>query len=290
MRLSSLAGTCALLTAACGGGGGGGTDAPVVATIALSPGVIDTLFSRGLTVRLIVQAKDAGGNIIGNPSLSFSSGNQGIATVSPAGVITAQGTGKTTITVASGSASQSVEVVVRRKVASITVTPSTRTMAPSQTQLLTVRAFDGLNNEITGAATPTFGSSSDASATVDASGTVTAVAIGSATITATVTTVDGTRTATSVITVNIQTFPNTADVTISNNSFTPSTVEIALNGSVTWNNTANASHNVTFATLAGHDIPTHIAGSNTRTFATAGAFAYECTIHGSAMSGTIIVH
>jgi plastocyanin len=290
MRLSRAAVTLVFLAAACGGGGGGGgTDAPVVATLALSPGAIDTLFSRGLTVQLIVQAKDGGGNVINNPALSFSSGNQGVATVTQAGLITAQGTGKTNITVASGSASQSVEVVVRRKVASITVTPATRTLAPNQTQTLTVRALDALGTEVAGAATPTFESNNTAAATVDGGGTVTAVAVGSATITVRVTTVDGTRTATSVITVGTQTFPSAETVTLGGSSFSPQTVDIAVNGTVTWTNSSGIEHNVTFLAPSITDIPNHLSGSNSRTFNTVGSFGYDCTIH-AGMSGTVIVH
>ena len=290
MRVSPAVVLCAFLATACGGGGGGGTDAPVVATLAVSPGVIDTLFSRGLTVQLIVQAKDGAGNVISNPSLSFSSGSQTIATVTQGGLITAQETGKTNITVASGSVSKSVEVVVRRRVASITVTPATRTLAPNQTQALTVVALDAQANPISAAPAPTFSSSNTAAATVDGAGMVRAVAAGSATITASMVTVDGTRTATSAITVNTQSFPNSAAVTIGNNFFDPASVDITVNGTVSWTNTSGQLHNVTFATLAANNIPNHSTGSNTKTFSTAGTFAYECTIHGSAMSGTVIVH
>ena len=290
MRLSRAAVICAFLAVACGGGGGdGGTDPPVVATLALSPGVIDTLFSRGLTVQLIVQAKDGGGNVISNPALSFSSGSATIATVSQTGLITAQGTGKTNITVASGSVSKSVEVVVRRKVASITVTPATRTLSPNQTQVLTVVALDALSNPITGAPTPTFGSSNTAVATVDGVGTVTAVDVGTATITATVVTVDGTRTATSEITVSVQTFPTTATVTLGLSSFSPQTVDIAVNGTVTWNNTSAQLHNVMFAAATIADILDHTSGSNARTFSAVGTFGYEC-LHHTGMTGTVIVH
>src|SRR5688572_14689999 len=230
MRLSHVVVISAFAVAACGGGGNGGTDPPVVATLAVSPGVIDTLFSRGTTVQLNVQAKDAGGNVVSNPALGFTSGNQTVATVSTAGLITAQGTGKTNITVASGAVSQAVEVVVRRKVMSITVTPTTRSLTPNATQALTVRAFDALNNEITGGVTPTFSSSNTAVATVNGSGMVTAVAVGTATVTATAVTVDGTRTATSEITVAVQNIPNQANVILSAASFEPETVEITAGG------------------------------------------------------------
>ena len=289
MRPSRAVVICAFLGAACGGGGGNGTEPRVVATLAVSPGVPDSLFSRGATVQLSVQAKDAGGNVITNPSLLFTSGNQVIATVSNAGLVTAQSNGKTNITVAAGAVSKSVEVVVRRKVASIAVTPATRTLAPNATQDLTVRALDALNNEITGAGTPTFESSNDAAATVAANGRVTAVANGTATITVTLVTVDGTRTATSVITVATQTFPGTATVTLGATTFSPQTVDIAVNGTVTWNNTSSTLHNVTFGSGSVNNIPDHMSGSNARTFTSVGTFDYVCTLH-AGMNGSVIVH
>ena len=290
MRSSHAVVLCALLASGCGGGGGGGTDAPVVTSLAVSPGVPDTLFSRGATVQLSVQAKDGGGNVIGNPPLSFTSGNTGIASVSTSGLITAQGNGKTDVAVTSGSVSKSVEVVVRRKVASITVTPATRALAPGQTQVLVVRAFDALNAEITGAVTPTFTSGNTSAATVNGTGTVTAVAIGTAIITATAVTVDGTRTATSEITVGIQNFPAAADVILRAASFDPDAVDIAAGGSVTWtNNSGGTLHNVTFATISANNIQAHTSGSSTRTFANPGNYAYQCTLH-AGMTGTVVVH
>ena len=289
MRLSRavVIGACAL--AGCGGGGGG-TESPVVATLDLSPAQIDTLFSRGVTVQLTTQAKDAGGNVISRPSLTYSTGNQGIATVSSSGLVTAQGNGKTNITVASGTVNDAVEVVVRRKIMSITVTPGTHTLAPAQTQLLTVQALDANSTVVGGAPAATFASSNDAAATVNGSGMVTAVAIGTTTVTATMVTVDGTRTATSTITVATQSFPSAAAVTIGNNFFNPASVDITVGGTVTWNNTSQTSHDVTFATLTANNIPAHTSGTNARTFNSAGTFQYQCSIHGAIMSGTVIVH
>jgi plastocyanin len=279
---------CAVVATACGGGGGG-TESPVVASLAISPGVIDSLFSRGLTVQLSVQAKDAAGNVINNAPLSFNSSSQSVATVSTSGLITAQGDGKANITVTSGTASKAVEVNVRRKVNSITVTPATRTVAPAGTQALVVRAFDAQNNEIASAGTPTFVSSNNAAATVNGAGVVTAVAAGTSTITATLVTVDGTRTATSVITVGAVTFPNTAAVTLGASSFDPNSVDIAQGGSVTWTNSSGQLHNIMFAAASIADVNDHSSGSNTRTFTSAGTFSYQCNIH-AGMTGSVIVH
>ena len=290
MRLSRAVVIGAFVGVGCGGGGGGGTDAPVVATLNISPAQIDSLFSRGLTVQLTTQAKDAAGNVINNPSLTYSSGNQAVATVSSSGLVTAQGNGKTNITVASGPVTDAVEVVVRRKIMSITVTPGTRTLAPAQTQVLTVQAHDASGSVVTGAPAATFASSNDAAATVDGGGTVTAVANGTATITATMVTVDGTRTATSTITVsNAPTFPNTATVTLGPSSFSPQSVDIAVNGTVTWNNTSGVIHNVNFAAGSISDIGDHSSGSTARTFGSVGTFDYQCTLH-AGMTGTVVVH
>jgi plastocyanin len=76
-------------------------------------------------------------------------------------------------------------------------------------------------------------------------------------------------------------------------SFSPDSVRIATNGSVTWDFSAgaNAPHNVTFATPAqviGGDIPNTTSGPVERTFPTAGRFDYQCTRH-SGMNGVVVV-
>ncbi len=81
----------------------------------------------------------------------------------------------------------------------------------------------------------------------------------------------------------------TAAVTLGLSSFSPSHVAVFTNGVVTWNNTAGVTHNVTFSTPSSPaDIADHGAGTNDRTFPTAGVYNYGCTIH-AGMSGRVTV-
>ena len=241
-----------------------------------------------MTVQLVVQAKDGGGNVVNRPAPVVQQRQSGPWRRQPAGLITAQRDRQDEHQRSPPARHRIGGSRVRRKVASISVTPTTRTLAPNQTQALTVRALDALGIEITGAATPSFESSNTGAATVDGAGTVTAVATGSATITVRVTTVDGTRTATSEIT-GAPDLPSAETVILGAFELFSQNVDIAVNGTVTWNNTSGVEHNVTFAAPAITDIPNHLAGSNSRTFSTAGNFGYACTIH-PGMSGSVIVH
>jgi len=92
--------------------------------------------------------------------------------------------------------------------------------------------------------------------------------------------------------------PSTSSsITVSNNFFDPSSTTVAVGTKVTW--TWNAcsgdgyggqtctSHNIVFDD--GASAPSQQEGSWSRTFNTAGTYKYHCTVHGSAMSGTVVV-
>ncbi len=77
-------------------------------------------------------------------------------------------------------------------------------------------------------------------------------------------------------------------VTIVDNDFTPSSVEVALGGEVVWTNTGQNPHTVTFDD-DGPDSGTLAPGDTFEaTFEEAGEFTYVCEIH-SSMSGTVTV-
>ncbi len=78
-------------------------------------------------------------------------------------------------------------------------------------------------------------------------------------------------------------------VAVTNNAFSPATIAVALNGTVTWQwNSGGVEHNVTFndATNSGN----LTSGSFPRTFQAAGTYPYVCTIHaGQGMTGVVNV-
>lgn len=78
-------------------------------------------------------------------------------------------------------------------------------------------------------------------------------------------------------------------VAVVNNSFTPGTLEVSLNGTVTWQwNSGGIEHNVTFA--AGPSSGNRTSGSFSRAFTAAGSIAYACTIHAAeGMTGVVNV-
>jgi plastocyanin len=77
-------------------------------------------------------------------------------------------------------------------------------------------------------------------------------------------------------------------VVVSNNKFTPATLTVPGGTTVTWQwSSGGVVHNVTFDD--GATSGNMSAGSYPRTFATAGTYRYHCTIHGAAMSGSVVV-
>lgn len=73
------------------------------------------------------------------------------------------------------------------------------------------------------------------------------------------------------------------------NTFSPSGVNLSINGIVTWTNATGILHNVTFSSPSA---PAHVTsmgnGTASRTFDAAGTYSYQCTNH-AGMSGTVTV-
>ena len=92
--------------------------------------------------------------------------------------------------------------------------------------------------------------------------------------------------------------PSTSNsIIVSNNFFDPSATTVPVNTKVTWNWDACSSDGYGGQNCASHSIvfddgpssASQTQGSWSRTFAAAGTYKYHCAIHGTAMSGTVVV-
>ena len=176
-----------------------------------------------------------------------------------------------------------VGVSVTPVLTSITVSGNSSTTVGGTLQL-TASPKDQTGAAINAAVTWT--TSSAFVATVSSSGLVTGVAAGQATITATAGSV---ASAPTTITVTAGSFPLSATVNMPGTVFSPTSVDIAQGGTVSFIFPALA-HNVLFNTATGapQDIPITANATVSRTFATKGTFNYVCSLH-SGMIGAIVV-
>jgi plastocyanin len=87
---------------------------------------------------------------------------------------------------------------------------------------------------------------------------------------------------------NTTTGPGTNEVFIQSYAFTPSTITVSVNTTITWTNKDGVAHTVT-STSGLFDSGSLSNGvTYSHTFATAGTFSYKCTFH-AYMTGTVIV-
>ena len=157
--------------------------APAPTTVAITPDTV-ALMALGQTAQLTAEVRDQAGRVMEGEPVSWSSADTTIAAVDSAGLVTAAGSGATTITAASGEASGEAVVTVMQSAGSVVISPPADTVALGDTLRLIAKAFDGNGHRIEGAEFSWL--SSDGSvATVDSSGLVRGVGEGTATITAT---------------------------------------------------------------------------------------------------------
>jgi len=157
-----------------------------VAEVVVTPATASVVV--GATTQLRAQPQDGAGNGLGGRSITWTSSDQTVATVSNTGLVTGKAPGNATITATSegksGTATVTVSPVPPAPVATVTVDPRTANLIVGATQQLTATTKDANGATLTGR--PIAWSSSDAAvAEVSATGVVTARAEGAATITAT---------------------------------------------------------------------------------------------------------
>ena len=143
-----------------------------------------TLMSLGATVQLTASVLDANGQAVEDAAITWSSSDEGVATVSAPGLVTAVSNGTATITARSGSVSSTAVVTVMQSAGRILLEPSSATlMSLGATVQLTASVLDQ-NGQAVEDAVVSWQSSDENVATVSSQGLVTAVSNGTATITA----------------------------------------------------------------------------------------------------------
>ena len=236
----------------------GGRSGSSAVTVTLVPvGSVTVLPSTasivaGQSTTLAATLRDAAGTIITGRTVTWSSSNTLVATVSSTGVVTAIMPGVVAVTATSeGQSGTSSVTVTPVPVASVTVSPSTTTMVAGSTTTLTATVRDASGAILVNRAV-TWSSSNALVAPVSSAGVVTALSAGSATITATSEGRSGTSavsvTAIPVGTVTVQ--PTSVEVVVGRTSSLAAVVRDANGTVVTDRVVAWTSSNTSVATVS----------------------------------------
>lgn len=193
----------AALLCACSSGGDGGPAAPqcVVSAVNVSPAGPTVVAGNTVLLSAAVSQQNCS-----NLTVTWSSSNSAVATVSSNGTVTGVTAGTATITANAGGTTGTDVVTVLAAVASVTIDHDGDTIIQGTSLQLTAVPHDGTGAALTGR-TITYATSDASVLSVDNSGLVQAVGVGTATITATC---EG-QAATATITVE----PTAVTVTIS---------------------------------------------------------------------------
>lgn len=157
----------------------------VPARITITP-ASNEFTALGQTLQLSATVFDSNNQRITDATVSWSSSNPAVVTVSAQGVVTAEKNGTARISASVGSISAITDIVVSQVAVNITIIPPAASLTViGQTLELTAVAYD-LNNQIVEDAEVSWNSDDPDVVTVDNQGVITAVKNGIAVITATV--------------------------------------------------------------------------------------------------------
>ncbi|HTJ24284.1 MAG TPA: Ig-like domain-containing protein [Gemmatimonadaceae bacterium] len=251
-----------------------------IASIEVTPP--SSSLALGAQLPLQAVAKDPDGKIVSTASVVWSVKDPTIASVSNAGVVTGLALGTTQVAAsASGKSGIAAITVQRTPVASVIVRPNHIDASPGAHTPLTAITYDGANNILSDRAV-IWTSSNDGVATVNASGMVTAVAPGNATITGTA---EGksdaaTITVTQGAVATVAVTPSPLTITVGQTSQLTATPRDANNNPVTGRPVSWSSDNTAVATVSSTGLVTAVA---------AGTAAITATVDGKTGTAAITV-
>jgi len=166
--------------------------AGAVAQVVVAPATA-ALAALGQSQQFGAVAHDLNGNVVPGQAFTWTSDNPLVARVDTGGIVTAVANGSATITATAAGVAGSAALTVAQVVKSVVVNPAVASLAVGLTQQFTAVAQDANGNPVPGQ-TFTWVSSQPLLASVDLNGLTTALAIGTAVITATTGGVSGTAT------------------------------------------------------------------------------------------------
>lgn len=161
----------------------------VATMVVVSPSSV-TLSALGDTIRFTATVLDQNGEVMDGSAVTYASSDDAVAAVDDSGLIMAVTNGTATITAMAGLVSGSGTVTVAQEVSAVGVSPDTATVVAGDTLRFTAMGTDA-NGHVVSEAEFAWSSSDTLVAAVDDSGLATGVGAGSATITATSSTVKG---------------------------------------------------------------------------------------------------
>ncbi len=164
---------------------------PNVAACTISAAPSSLTLSVNSIATVVATAFDCKGNSIAKKTITYSSVNSAVATVTINGQVIAVGVGQTTVSATADGHAATVPVTVTPETAaSITVNPPTATLRRGDTKQLSFVAFNAARNPISGV-TVRWSSSNASIVSVDANGRITALTAGVATVAADVNNIFG---------------------------------------------------------------------------------------------------
>ncbi len=179
-----------LIAGSCGSESPATTEGPApVATVSVTPQTGSLIATAALDLTATV--RDAAGNVLSGRLVSWLSGNNAVATVTPYGGVTALAPGSCVITAtAEGKSGSATITVTPRVVVKVVLAPVSVALFVGDDEMLKATTLDALGKPLESSVT--WSSSNPSVITVDSTGRVLAHALGSARVTATANGVPGT--------------------------------------------------------------------------------------------------